>query len=122
MSESVRSDCIWSHRFPMDSTLYMTDLLTSRTVQIKQKLQQNISTIQFSYLLGVEAELGLDGFEVSGAQGSAVDTVRASLAGALANHRADLLAMKREGEKEQGGKITEKKGAEGLHIKRYTST
>ena len=49
----------------------------------------------FSYLLGVEAELGLDGLEVSGAQGSAVDTVRASLAGALANHRADLLAMER---------------------------
>mmetsp|Transcript_1952 Transcript_1952/g.3242 ORF Transcript_1952/g.3242 Transcript_1952/m.3242 type:complete len:555 (+) Transcript_1952:126-1790(+) len=41
-------------------------------------------------LLGVKAELGLDSLEVSGAQGSAVNTMRASLARALANHRADL--------------------------------
>ena len=79
-------------------------MTTCRTVQIKQNLKRKISTIQFSNLLGVETELCLDGLEVSGAQGSAVDSVGASLAGALANHRADLLAMEREGKRERTGR------------------
>lgn len=44
-----------------------------------------------SHLLGVEAELGLDGLEVGGAQGRAVHTVGALLARAVADHRADLM-------------------------------
>jgi hypothetical protein len=42
------------------------------------------------YLLGVEAELGLDGLEVGTSQGRSVHSAGAGLAAALADHRADL--------------------------------